>query len=175
MQDYIRYQEAERLLSLYPDMKVLTENIRRQIKGISEGGDNRDDDIAGLALRHALLNDMPVCPTNTISDKTCRTAIEYKKVIDSEKAEALQELLTELTLLENVIDKINIGMTVLSEVQRDIIQARYWEGLTWSEIAGKLIMAESSCKQRRKEALERLCKVVRIAMDEYEAVLRLFS
>lgn len=175
MQDYIRYQEAERLLSLYPDMKVLTENIRRQIKCISAGGDNRDDDIAGLALRHASFDEIPGHSAGSISDKTCRIAVEYQKVLENESAGALQELRAELISIENVIDKINIGMTVLSEVQRDIIQARYWEGLTWSEIAGKLIMAESSCKQRRREALERLCKVVRISMDEFETVLGLFS
>lgn len=175
MQAYIRYQEAERLLQIYPDLKVMGENIRRQIKGISEEGDNKDDSIESLALHHTSLDEILGYSAGAISDKTCKTAIEYQKVLNDESIKALQELMGELTLLENVIDKVDIAMTILSETQKNIITARYWEKLTWSEIAGKLIMTESTCKQRRKEALERLCKVVRITIDEFEAVMKLFN
>lgn len=175
MQVYIRYQEAERLLQIYPDLRVMSENIRRQIKCMCEEGDNKDDDIAALALRHAAPDEIPGYSAGTISDKTCRTAIEYQKVLDNESAEALQELITELVLLENVVEKTDTGLTILSETQKEIIKLYYWEGQTWSEIAGNLIMTESTCKQRRKEAIERFCPLSRITMDEVEQVMRLFD
>jgi DNA-binding NarL/FixJ family response regulator len=175
MQAYIRYQEAERLLQIYPDLKVMSENIRRQIKGISEKGDNKDDNIASLALHHASFDDIPIYSTGAITDKTCSTAIKYREAIDNEHMEVLQELMTELILLENAIDKIGIGMTILLKIQKDIIAAKYWQGLTWTEIASNLLMTESTCKQRRKEAIERLCIVSKITLTEFEQVVKLFS
>lgn len=172
---YMRYQEAEMLLKIYQDLKVMSENIRRQIKCICEESDNKDDDIAALALRHASFDDVPGYSAGLKSDKTCKTAIDYQKLLDNESAEALQELMTELILLENIIEKVDAGLTILSEIQKKILKLYYWEGFTWSEIADKLLMTASTCKQWRKQAIDRFCPLSRITVGEYEAALRLFS
>lgn len=173
--EYIRYTEAEELLQLYPDLVVLSTNIRNQIRLLTAERENPDAFIERLALRHAAPDEVPSYSKGTITNKTCNTAITYEEKMNHENIEALQQLITELTLLETVIEKIDTGLKILFVTQREIIELFYWKGHTWSEIASKLILTESTCKQRRKQAIERFYPLSRITLAEYEKLMKLLS
>jgi DNA-directed RNA polymerase specialized sigma subunit len=166
---------VKELLSLYPDMAAMSQTIQTQMRNVLRTSDKIDDAIESLALRHSTIEDMNSYSEGSITDKTCKTAIGYQSALNNEKKEALRELRGELLSLRIVVDKIDIALKVLPALQKDILTARYWERLVWSEITDRFMISASSAKQKRDVALDRLCKLVRVSIDEYEKVKRLFD
>lgn len=173
--DYVRCQEAEQLLELYPDMRGMIENVKLQMQNLLESSDISDDDILSLATKHSNAEDINVHSQGVVSDRTAKIAIEYESVLIDEKKAALKELRGELLLLEVTVNKIDVALSTLLVIQKDILIARHFEKLVFAEIAGKLLISASAAKQKRIEGLERFSRISRITIDEYEQIMKLFS
>lgn len=179
MQEYVREHEVEKLLSLYNDLQGMAETIKIQMSGL-ESSKATDDDIEAMALKHATFDDTPSHPPGAITDKTSRIALKYESTINHEMHDAIQELEEELLLIQSVVAKLDIGLSVISPIQKEIVTSRYCRGLKWDEIEDAInkteyIMSASSAKTRCKEGLKRLCIVSRISISEYQAVMKLFN
>lgn len=179
MQEYVRNHEIERLLSLYHDLQGMAQSIRIQIDSI-KGSEVTDDDILGMALPHRDFEGIPNYSQGVASDKTAITALKYEKSLTTEAQGALKELRAELLLIGTVVDKLDIAMSVIPTAQKEIIVSRCCNGLKWNEIIDGInkdgyIMSTSAAKTRCREGIDRLSKIVRITIDEFEQVMKLFS
>lgn len=180
MQAYIREHEVERLLGLYNDLQGMTENIRLQIQNVIESSAATDDDILAAALPHNSFDGIPSYSKGTASDKTAKIALSYEKSLDLETREAIKELESELLLIQSVVAKLDIALSVLPVTHKEIVLLRYCKGLRWGEIDNivnkdNYLMSISAMKERGKEGIGRIAKICRIRIVEYEQVMRLFD
>lgn len=176
---YVRVHEIEQLLSLYHDLQGMAQSTRIQIDNISGSGVT-DDDIAALALHHATFDETPSYSTGAATDKTARVALKYESTLNLEAQEVLKELQSELLLIEVVVDKLNIALSIIPMIQKNIITLRYCDGLKWNAISDGInkdgyVMSKSAAKTRCREGIDRLSKIVRVTIDEYEQVMKLFA
>jgi hypothetical protein len=176
---YIRVHEIEKLLTKYHDMHAMSEAIRSQMQIVLDSNDISDD-IAGMALKHSTAEDISSFSPGAVSDRTGKIAIDYQSTLTHEKKEAFRELRGELLAIEIAINKLDIGLSILSRIQKDIVKARCCDGLRWKEIDNEINKAEyamsvSSMKSKCKEGIQRLCIVSRITVSEYQEVSKLFN
>lgn len=179
MQAYIRGHEVEQLLSLYNALYGMSQSIRLQMDTI-KGNEVTDDDILGMALPHRDFEDIPSYSQGVISDRTAKTALKYETSLNLEVQEALKEMREELLLIETVIAKLDIALSIISPIQKEIVTSRYCKGLKWDEIdiiinKDKYLMSVSAMKSRGREGVECITKVCRIGVCEFEKVVKLFS
>lgn len=177
--EYIRCHEVEQILNKYPDMKIMAENIRSQMRNVLDTSDIGDE-IESMALKRSTAEDIAYSYTpGTISDRTAKIALGYQIALSNEKKEALRELRGELLTFETIINKLDIGISILSALQKDIIIARCWDALKWAEVIDKInkteyILSATPAKAKYKLALDRLCIVSRITIIEYQTIMKLF-
>jgi hypothetical protein len=179
MQSYIRYQETEQLLKIYPNLQAMTESIKLQMSSL-ESAEVTDDDILGMALPHTNFDGVPSFSKGTTSDRTAKVALSYGSSMSHEEKEALQELQAELQLIEVIIAKLEISLGVLSPIQKEIVVLRYCKGLKWDAIEyivnkDNYLMSVSAMKSRCKEGVERITIVCRITLSEYAGIMKLFN
>lgn len=62
----------------------------------------------------------------------------------------------EIMELKNRLDRIDRGLNVLSEIERYIIDERYFEGREWWKIAYKLRYSERWCKELRRRSVNKI-------------------
>jgi hypothetical protein len=176
---YIRTHEIEQLLTKYHDMHAMSEAIRSQMQIVLDSNDISDD-IEAMALKHSTSEDISSFSPGAVGDRTGIIAIDYQSTLTHEKKEAFRELRGELLSIEITINKLDIGLSILSRIQKDIVKARCCDGLRWKEIDNEINKAEytmsvSAMKSKCKEGIERLCIVSRITLTEFEQVVKLFS
>lgn len=76
---YIRYQEMEVLLKIYPYLAETIQSFKLEIERLAEGADN--DDIVSLALKHSSLEEIVARTPGYISDRTASIATNYEEKI----------------------------------------------------------------------------------------------
>lgn len=61
-----------------------------------------------------------------------------------------------ITKLENELAMIENAMEALTDEESTIVKGRYFEGLQWWQVAGKVGLAESHCRRIRRAAIEKI-------------------
>ena len=79
-----------------------------------------------------------------------------------------------------IIDKLEIGLNSLSETQKSIIDARYFQKLDWYTAldklaADKMFISKYQAQNLRREAIEKLMQIARITVAQYETIMRLIN
>jgi hypothetical protein len=176
---YIRVHEIEQLLRLYHDLVGMSQSIRLQLDTIKDN-EVTDDDLASLALHHATFDDIPSYSKGYASDKTSKVALNYEKALNFEVQQALRELQEDLQLIEIIIAKLDIALSVLPDTHKEIVLLRYCKGLKWDVIDNTVnkndyLMSISAMKARGKEGIDRICVVSRISINAYQATMQLFN
>ncbi|MDK2878138.1 MAG: hypothetical protein PWR06_854 [Thermoanaerobacteraceae bacterium] len=179
---YIRYHEMEALLKAYKDMQGVIMSLKRELGEAMEGVDKNDidDAILSMALQHSTPDDIPGHSTGSITDKTANIAISYQKRLEDEHKALIDELTKELILLKLISDKLEIGLSSLSETQKNIIEAKYFQKLDWYAVVDKLaeaniFLSKYQAQNIRREAIERLIRITRITIGQYEQVMKLIN
>lgn len=165
--DYIRVHELEELLTHYTAFAGLMESLKLQLETMFD--ENVDEIIHSLVLRRNL--DGPPRNNVIMQDRTGNLAVSLCTDIKREVREVCQELL----IFESVIKKIDIALRAIRPIEKQIIELKYFHGLTWAEIADKVIASISQAKRRRKEALSRMTTVCRIPIDTYCKAMELLE
>lgn len=176
--EYITYQNMEALLKSYSVIKGALQAIQMELnhaKGITE-----KDIIESMALKHTVPSDTLTHSPGTVSDKTANTAIGYRKRLENENIALITELTKELMSLKLIIDKLEIGLSSLSDAQRCVIEVRYFQKLDWYTAldklaADKIFLSKYQAQNIRREAIEKLMQITRITVAQYEAVMRLIN
>ena len=75
------------------------------------------------------------------------------------KTQKENEILAEIEKLEREVEKVEICLSVLSDVERKIIEYRYFENMTWVQIGSELRYHFQSVRLHHSKALEKLSKV----------------
>jgi len=172
----------EALLKSYNDMRALIKSLERELeqatKGISE--DEINDAILSLALHHGAPSSIVSHTPGNTPDKTANVALTYRKKLEDERKELIDTLTGELTLLKLILDKVEIGLNSLSDTQRSVIEKRYLAGLDWFTILDELeksgiFLSKYQAQRLRREAIERLMRVARITVGQYELAMKLIN
>lgn len=86
--------------------------------------------------------------------------IGYKGSITEMAAINIQEkkdnIRFEIRKLEDRLERIDRSLEALSEIERYIIEDKYFEGREWWKIAYKLRYSERWCKELRRRAVEKI-------------------
>lgn len=165
--DYIRPIELEKLLTNYQALTGLLESLTLQLETMFD--ENVDEIIQSMVFKRNL-DGLPR-GKGSISDRTGDIAVNLHADIKSEAREVCQELL----LVESIIKKIDVSLRAIRPAERQIIELRYFQGLTWTEIAGKVISSPSQVKRRRNEILVKMTAVCRIPIEAYRKVMQLLG
>ncbi len=176
--EYITYQNMEALLKSYSVIKGALQAIQMELnhaKGITE-----KDIIESMALKHIVPSDTIIYSPGTVTDKTANTAIGYQKSLEDENKALINQLTEELMILKLITDKLEIGLNSLSETQKSIIDARYFQKLDWYTAldklaADKMFISKYQAQNLRREAIEKLMQITRITVAQYETIMRLIN
>jgi hypothetical protein len=169
MKMFIRYHEAERLYSLYSDMKCMLSNLNRQLFNVSK---KSDDDIYAMVMSKKISEGIQ---TGTTSDSTGSCALN----LDTVRNKLEMELHKDISELESIIESIDSVKKVLSSQQISIIDLYYRNEikLTWREIIRKLGITLSirQAQNIRNSAIEKLSKLSRITVDQFTWTIKLIE
>ncbi|HZX21316.1 MAG TPA: hypothetical protein VFF25_02880 [Clostridia bacterium] len=175
---YITYQNMDALLKSYSVIKGALQTIQMELNHAS--GITENDVIESMALKHIGPSDTITHSPGTITDKTANTAIGYENKLENENKALINELTKELMSLKLITDKLEIGLNSLSETQKSIIDARYFQKLDWYAVIDKLavdkmFLSKYQAQNIRRQAIEKLMQVTRITVTQYETVMRLIN
>lgn len=165
--DYIRAFELEKLLTNYQALTGLIESLKLQLEAMFD--ENADEIIQGMVFRRSL-DGLPR-GRGSVSDRTASIALNTRSSIRDEAKEICHDLL----LLESTVKKIDVSLRAIRPAERQIIELRCFQGLTWAEVADKVISSTSQVKRKGKEALTRMTAVCRIPIEAYRKVMQLLG
>lgn len=176
--EYITYQNMETLLGFRDVIKGAFQAMQTELNHAT--GITEEDIIESMALKHTVPSDTLTHSPGTVSDKTANTAIGYRKRLENENIALITELTKELMSLKLIIDKLEIGLNSLSETQKSIIDARYFQKLDWYTAldklaADKMFISKYQAQNLRREAIEKLMQITRITVAQYETIMRLIN
>jgi len=167
--ELIRKHELEALLKNLASIKATAETLRLQAQTFTE--ESEAEFIEGTNFKRKL-DGMPQA-TKNIVDKTSKLAVKLNKTDTT--TEVLKEIYTDLLLLETVIQKLNIALNALRQDELKVIELRYFEGLAWIGIADEFLVSKATAQRLRSEALNKMRVVARIAIDDYNKIMKILN
>lgn len=90
---------------------------------------------------------------------------------EQEKENQLIKTKEELSILQLILDKLNIGLKALPVEVREVIMCKYFEGFTWAEINYKLYINKQQGQRKRRNGIEKMRGICRITLNQYNQVL----
>ena len=75
------------------------------------------------------------------------------------KIEIEDEKLNLLRIEKNKVENIELYLSVLMDIERLVIEERYFKGKSWREIAIDLSYSESAVKKKRRNAIKKIAEV----------------
>lgn len=121
-----------------------------------------DKRIKDIEIEKKILeNDIKISTTNFdekfFSENAFNSNVENNVLMRDEKlATALKKLEIKKAILELKKDKIKNAVSSLTMTERKLVQLKYFENLTWQEVAEKLYFTERYCKNLRKVIVKKL-------------------
>jgi len=91
-----------------------------------------------------------------ISDRTMMIALQYQEEAQKLNAETAAQIKGELQTLVAEIARLERYISLLNERQKEIIQRRYFEGQSWSDIEAELGLSRGTLNAERSRALDTL-------------------
>jgi len=172
------------LFSLVPLLKNIKLSLDADLKRVKEYAKDADDDyIKGMTFNNYELSDMPHSNTNSFHSTTENGALLYQQTIDNEAKEnkkAVKEIIKEIYCIEVILDKIEIGLKGLTEIQKELLPLKYWEAKTWNEVAQHLknekkYYSEWQIQANVKKAIKQINIIAMIDMESYKKVKSLIK
>jgi len=170
---YLRYHEAEKIFRLYPSLNGVLESLEISLESANKM-DELDEDIYGLCLGGRPEN--PTIPTaGNISDKTGNIAANYHKRSNINRIELRKDILN----ISSIIQKLRIARTNFTKLQKKIMEAYYWEEMTWIEVIGEIESIKRIsiryAKEERKKAINKLVRLSKVTVEEYNWAMALLE
>ncbi|MBZ4656496.1 MAG: putative sigma factor [Thermoanaerobacter sp.] len=132
------YRETEYFLYNYKMFEISIENLKREIEYLEN-----EDGVTGIDY-----SSEKISPTYKFSSITEDTVLAV-----SEKIHYLQRCIERI---QSKIDSINRALEGLTEIEREIIEKRYFEGKPWYVIAYEVSYNERWCKELRRRAISKI-------------------
>lgn len=171
---YIRYHETEQLFKMYPTLKAILESLQIDLNSIEEQ-QTLDDDIYSECIGKHGEGIIP--PIGHISDTTGNVAIRYKY----EATIIGKQLKSDIIKLSSVIEKLDLGIKSLTELQKLILETYYWkESMTWKQVI-EILKEHNFYKNKdqamteRSKAINKIASIAKIDMDAFNWVIELVN
>lgn len=149
---------AETMMKEYRQMKMelqVTEMQLSRFTGVSE-----NDIISSMVFSHP--DDSDRVQTSTVSDKTAKVAMNYRKVMARENDEWYGFLLKRYQKLSEEISFFEESVRRLSGSLPEIIMDLLDESATWDEVAVKYHVSRRTVGNYRKQAIKELDAMYRM-------------
>lgn len=114
-----------------------------------------------------VLSDMPHSVSNP-GDKMTNIITEYQKFIDTEYGLLLRDIGNAIFIINSVLERINNGISKLSEEQRNIMVLKYWKTRSWKQIQDNTRLSERQVKDYHQTGIIKLCTVLEIDAKSYD-------
>ncbi len=144
--------KAETMMKEYRQMKMELQVTKMQLsrfQGVSE-----NEVISSMTFSHP--DDSDRVQTSTLSDKTAKTALNYRKVMERENDEWYSFLLKRCRKLSDEIAFFEECVQGLSGSLPEIVMNLLEDGATWDEIAARHHVSRRTVGNYRKMALKEL-------------------
>jgi len=177
MNRYIGKRQIEELIRNLPLLEALLKNLQLELKRIyalkPDEYISEEEILYALSIGNRVLSDIPRATDMTYGDK--ETRIIANNPVDKIYARTLKELINEISIIGEVVEKLNNSINGLTESQQYILRNFYKEGAsrkTWKEIAADLDVNITKVKDERQGALEKISKVLRVDFKSYEFCMK---
>lgn len=165
---YIGTDKLSILLQHHKHMQALVVALKIQINQIIN--EKEDDAIYDLATKRNI-DGLP--GSGKIQDRTANIALGGK--MSNETMEAVRELINELNLVTVITEKIDISLRILKPIERQLIQAKYFNQATWREIIKQTGLSQHTAREKLKETMNKLANICNIKIDEYRKLIILIE
>jgi len=166
--NYIGYVQLEELLRHYLQLKALLKNLQFELEKLWQDGKNdtlsEDDILYSLSIGNRVLNDMPHA-TPSPGEKLTGIIQAKDRIIEKE---VIKEYILVINTIGEVIEKTTAALKSLPTEKQTIVTAFYFEGMTWGQISIEMHLERDALKERRKESLDKMLKVLRITRENYD-------
>lgn len=141
------YKETENFLKNYNALKISIEISKKELQELQQ---EESIGISAVPIKER------VAPTNDFNSATEDEAI----------SRITQEYLLKRRIEKTTrkVEKVDMALNALSDIQRAIIEKYYIEGKQWYEVAWEVGYCERWCREQRSRAIENLS--VAIFSDE---------
>lgn len=136
----MNYKRTEELLNNYKMLKISIDNMKQEIEEIKKEGDTGVGSIE--------YDKEKVSPTFKITSQ-----VEDIAIRNIEKVERLQR---RIEVTESKIQRIDNAIHGLNDIEMEVVQLKYIEGLKWWQVAYKIRYSERHCKRVRTDAIKKL-------------------
>ena len=132
------YKETEYLLYSYKMFKISIENMKEEIEYLES-----EDGMTGISY-----DGISTSPTHKFSSITENTVLST-----SEKIHYLEH---SIRRIESRLEGVDRALEGLTDIERQVIEERYIEGLQWWQVGYKAKYSERHCKRIRTNAIEKI-------------------
>jgi hypothetical protein len=176
--DYISYPQIEDLLRKLPTLKALLNNLYIEFNKTLMLHDSNQESFTESEILYTcyignhIYSDMPhAMPTP--GDKMINAIMKKDKMIEEGPGEGykqiLKYLMESINIVGEVVEKTTAALTCVTDIERTVIELRYFQDQQWKEVSeGAKVESPSKAGQIRKEALEKMLKVLRITWEQYD-------
>lgn len=144
--------KAETMMKEYKSMKLEQKVLEMQLSRFE--GMTEDDVISMMTFSHR--DDEERVQTSTLSDKTAKSAINYRKVMTGENDEWYDFLIKKYAKLSEELSFFEDCVSRLSGDLPGIITDMLTEGVTWEEIAAKHHISRRTVGNYRRAAIKEI-------------------
>jgi len=169
---YIGYTQVEDLLRKYYLLKALLYNLQIELRKIWKTGNNdtisEEDILYSLAIGNKVLSDMPHAGSRASGDKELGIILTKDRII----GEDIREMFNAVDTIGEVVEKTTSALKGIPAEQSQILTEFYCQRKTWKDIATTMNMERDTLKERRRESIDTILKVLRITPEQWEFCLR---
>mgnify|MGYP001137575900 CR=1 FL=1 len=142
-----RFKKTERTLYDYKGLEAKIKNIEIDIN-------NLENDITLKAISY----DEKTSPTNAFNSSVENEVIKR----DEFTSKQIDTLKAKKVYYQNLKIKIENAISVLDEVERAIIELKYFDtnNLHWSEISAKVGLERNWCMRKRNQIINKLTDII---------------
>lgn len=164
---FIRVQELEWILLHFNELRTLLEELELELQVVQSEKAGGDDEIYSRTMRRNT-DGMPFS-THMVSDRTA-IAVINKSNVKRELRAAIKEVQGDILLVDLILKKVEIALHALRSTERRIVELRFFERLTWSEVATEVRYEKRSVQQKSKAAVERMTAIARITLVDQQKI-----
>ena len=167
--NYIGYVQLEELLKHYLQLKALLKNLQFELEKLWQDGKNdslsEEDIMYSLFIGNRVLNDMPHAAPSP-GEKLTGIIQAKDRIIEHE---VIKEYILVINTIGEVVEKTTAALKGVGKKEYQVIEARYFEGKRFKEVADDANCdSPGQAGQIRKEALDKMLKVLRITRESYD-------
>lgn len=169
---YLTYPQVEELLKCYPKLKTLLKNLQVELEGLyhDKAGEGLDPDdiLYSLMIGNRVMSDMPFMPPSP-GEKMTNIVYAKDKIINKE----MKYLIQTINTIGEVVEKVANTLSCLTELEREIIDMRYFQELPWKAIVGhgSIYLEDTQVRLTRRVAVEKICPLLRVTKAQLDFCL----